>query len=414
MHLYQQVLLKMMQSLIEREKKFLANHYNPLPVMLCKGQGVYVWDTEGKQYLDCLAAYSAINQGHCHPRLVNALTAQAQQLTLASSAFHNDKLAAFVQRLCELTHQDKALPMNSGAEAVETAIKAARKWAYTVKGVAKDQAHIITCEGNFHGRTTTIVGFSSEPQCQENFGPFSPGFVNIPYGDAQALADTITPQTAAFLVEPIQGEGGVVIPPAGYLKQCADICQQHNVLLICDEIQCGLGRTGAFLTCDHDAVTPDGLLLGKSLSGGLLPVSMFLSKASLMAVFTPGDHGSTFGGNSLAAAVGLEAINTLIDERLSENAAQLGTYFLEQLQTINSPWIKEVRGKGLFIGIEIDPQKITSREICHRFIEQGILCKDTHDSVVRLTPPLIITKAQIDTVISITHHVFQSSGPNIS
>jgi len=401
----------MMQSIIEKEKRFLANHYNPLPVVLCKGQGVYVWDTEGKQYLDCLAAYSALNHGHCHPRLVNALTEQAKQLTLASSAFHNDKLTAFAQRLCELTHQDRALPMNSGAEAVETAIKAARKWAYTIKGVAKDQAKIITCEGNFHGRTTTIVGFSSNPQHQENFGPFSSGFVNIPYGDAQALADTITPNTAAFLVEPMQGEGGIVLPPAGYLKQCATICQQHNVLLICDEIQCGLGRTGTFLACNHEGVKPDGLLLGKSLSGGLLPISVFLSKESLMAVFTPGDHGSTFGGNPLAAAVGLEAVNTLIDERLSENAAQLGPYFLEQLQSIDSPWIKDVRGKGLFIGIEIDSQKITPREICCRFLEQGILCKDTHDSVVRFTPPLVITKAQIDTIVSAAHYVFQPPSP---
>lgn len=385
-----------MDSIIKLEEQYCAHNYHPLPVILTKANGVHVWDTEGKRYLDMMSAYSAMSHGHCHPRLVKALTAQAQRLTVVSRAFYSDKLAFFLQRACELTQMDKALPMNSGAEAVETALKAARKWAYQVKGVADDRAEVIVCNGNFHGRTIAIIGMSSEPSYQAGFGPFPRGFKLIPYGDATALEKAITPNTAAFLVEPIQGEGGIVMPPTGYLKDCADICRRHNVLLICDEIQTGLGRTGKLLASEHEDVKPDGLILGKALGGGLLPISMFLARQDVMDVFTPGTHGSTFGGNPLAAAIGLEALNTLIDEQFCERSAELGEYLLKQLQQLNSPLIKEVRGKGLFIGVEIKAGKVTARELCLELLKHGILSKDTHDTVIRLAPPLIITKSQID------------------
>ncbi len=388
-----------MTKFIELENQYGAHNYKPLPVVLTKGEGVYVWDVEGNRYLDMMSAYSAISHGHCHPRLVAALTAQAQRLAVPSRAFYSDKLGPFLQKLCQLTGQERALIMNSGAEAVETAIKAARKWAYTVKDVAADQAEIIACVGNFHGRTTTVVSMSSEAQYKSGFGPLTPGFKLVPYGDAAALEAAITPNTAAFIVEPIQGEAGIVIPSAGYLKKCEEICRKNNVLLIVDEIQTGLGRTGKLLACEHDGVKPDALIMGKALGGGLLPVSAFLAKKEVMDVFKPGDHGSTFGGSALASTIGLEALNVLLDEKLIERSAELGDYLLKQLKTIKSPFVSEVRGKGLFIGIAIDPRKAPARAICLKLLELGILSKETHETVVRLAPPLVITKEQIDDAV---------------
>jgi ornithine--oxo-acid transaminase len=390
------------------EEYYGAHNYLPVPVILKKGQGAYVWDEDGKRYLDMMSAYSAMSHGHCHPRLIKALTEQASQLAVVSRAFYTDKLGPFLRRACELTGQDKALPMNSGAEAVETAIKAARKWAYTVKAIQENQAEIIICEGNFHGRTTTIVSMSSEPQYRFGYGPYTPGFIRIPYGDVTALEKAITDNTAAFLVEPIQGEAGIRIPPDGYLKQCEEICRQHNVLLICDEVQTGLGRTGKLLACEHEGVKPDGLMLGKALGGGLLPVSLFLSKAEVMNVFTPGDHGSTFGGNPLAAAVGLAAFDVLIDEQLIQRSATLGQYMLQQLQTIQSPLIKEVRGRGLFMGIEIDKEYGSAHNLCLKLMKLGLLTKETHETVIRLAPPLVITQEQIDEAISLIRKVLES------
>lgn len=396
-----------MSQYIEKESRYGARNYEPLPVVLVRGQGVYVWDEHGKRYLDMMSAYSAVSHGHCHPRLVDALARQARRLAIVSRAFYTDRLGAFLQRACELTGQERALPMNSGAEAVETAIKAARKWAYTVKGVPPGRAEIIVCTGNFHGRTTTLISLSSEPQYRFGFDPLTPGFRLIDYGSTDALQGAITADTAAFLVEPVQGEAGIIVPPHGYLKACAALCRQHGVLLICDEIQTGLGRTGRLLACDHEGVKPDGLVLGKALGGGLLPVSLFLSSAEVMDVFTPGDHGSTFGGNPLAAAVGLEALNVLIEERLAERSAELGAYMLERLQEIQSPLIKEIRGKGLFIGLEIDPQKASAREVCMALLEKGLLSKDTHATVVRLAPPLVIDRAQIDEAVEMIREVLQ-------
>lgn len=395
-----------MNKTIELESRYGAHNYSPLPVVLVKGDGVYVWDEQGNKYLDCMSAYSAVSHGHRHPRVVKALVEQAGKLAIVSRAFYTDKLAPFLEKVCQLTGQDMALPMNTGAEAVETAIKAARKWAYQVKGVAKDKAEIIICENNFHGRTITIVGMSSEKQYKDGFGPFPAGFKLIPYGDAQALKAAITPHTAALLVEPIQGEGGIIVLPEGYLAECARICEQQNVLLICDEIQTGLGRTGKFLAADYDGVKPDGLVLGKALGGGLLPVSLFLSRRDVMNVFTPGDHGSTFGGNPLSAAVALEALNVIIEEKLTERAAELGEYLLQQLLAINSPLIKDVRGKGLLLGIEVN--KISARTICEQLMAAGLLSKETHETVVRIAPPLIISKQQIDDAVNIIRRVFQA------
>jgi ornithine--oxo-acid transaminase len=347
-----------------------------------------VWDDQGRRYVDMMSAYSAVSHGHAHPRIVAALTKQAQALSIVSRAFHTDRLAAFLQRACELTGQDSALPMNTGAEAVETAMKAARKWAYTVKGVPADAAEIIGCDGNFHGRTIAICGLSSEAQYREGFGPFPAGLLTIPYGDAAALEAAITPNTAAFLVEPVQGEGGIRIPPDGWLRRCADICRKHGVLLIADEIQTGLGRTGRLLACEHDGVKPDGLVLGKALGGGVLPVSMFLARRDVMDVFGPGDHGSTFGGNPLAAAVGLEALNVMVDEDLVAQSAEKGAWLLAELRRIRSPLIREVRGRGLFLGIDIEPGRGRAREVCERLMARGLLSKETHETVVRLAPPL--------------------------
>ena len=388
-----------LHTAIAQEQEFCARNYHPLPVVLTRGAGVHAWDAAGRQYLDMMSAYSALSFGHSHPRLVAALIDQAQRLALTSRAFHSDQLGPFLKRLCEVTRQDMALPMNTGAEAVETAIKAARKWAYEMKGVPEGMAEIISCEGNFHGRTTTIVGFSSEQGYREGFGPFAAGFKRIAYGDIGALTKAITPNTAAFLVEPVQGEAGIVVPPVGYLAAAAKLCRQNNVLFIADEVQTGLGRTGKLLACDHENVIPDGLILGKALGGGLLPVSAFLAKTEVMDVFEPGSHGSTFGGNPLAARVGLEALNLLVDEKLSERAAELGPWFENKLRAIGSPLIRAVRGKGLMIGVEIDPGYATAREVCERLLTHGILTKDTHDTVVRFAPPLIIEKAELDVAV---------------
>ncbi|HEV2213286.1 MAG TPA: ornithine--oxo-acid transaminase [Gammaproteobacteria bacterium] len=399
-----------MNKTIELENQYCAHNYHPLPVVLTRGEGVYVWDDAGNRYLDMMSAYSAVSHGHAHPKLVKTLTEQAAKLAVCSRAFHSEKLGAFLKRVCELTGMDMALPMNTGAEAVETALKAARKWAYKVKGVPADKAEIVVCSGNFHGRTIAIVAMSSEAQYKDGFGPFPGGMKLIPYGDADALEKAIGPHTAAFLVEPIQGEAGIVVPPAGYLKKCAEICRRHKVLLIADEIQTGLGRTGKLLACEHEGVKPDGLILGKALGGGLLPVSAFLASREVMGVFTPGDHGSTFGGNPLAAAVGLEALNVLVEEKLAERSAELGTYLLEKLAALKSPFIKSLRGKGLFVGIEIDPRKARARGVCERLMAEGLLSKETHETVVRLAPPLVVTREQLDWAVERIGHVLAEMG----
>jgi len=396
-----------MSSALDLEDRYCAHNYHPLPVVLSRGEGVYVWDEAGNKYLDMMSAYSAVSHGHANPRLVAALTQQAETLSIVSRAFYTDKLGQFLKLACELTGQDMALPMNTGAEAVETAIKAARRWGYEVKGIAADKAEIIVCSGNFHGRTTTIISFSDEADYRKNFGPLTPGFKIIEYGDAEALQTAITPDTAAFLVEPIQGEGGIVIPPKGYLRQCQEICGKHNVLLIADEIQTGLGRTGRMLACDHEDVRPDGLILGKALGGGILPVSMFLARKDVMDVFVPGTHGSTFGGNPLAAAVGTEALSILVEEQLPERSLELGEYLLGQLAKLDSALIGEIRGSGLFVGVEIDPSLGSAREVCERLITRGLLSKETHETVVRLAPPLIVTREQLDWAVGQIGEVLQ-------
>ena len=389
-----------MNKRIDLEARYCAHNYNPLPVVISRAEGVYVWDDSGKKYLDMMSAYSAVSHGHAHPRLVKVVQEQVARLNIVSRAFYTDKLGAFLERICELTGQDMALPMNTGAEAVETAIKAARKWAYTVKGVAKNQAEIITCSGNFHGRTIAIVAMSDEPQYQDGFGPFPHGFRVVDYGDIDALEEAINENTAAFLVEPIQGEAGIVVPPEGYLKAAEKLCRERNVLLIADEVQTGLGRTGKLLACEHEDVHPDGLILGKALGGGILPVSMFLARREVMNVFTPGDHGSTFGGNPLAAAVGLEALDILIDDDLPARSAAMGNYLVEQLRDIDSQLISDIRGRGLFVGIEIDPALSSARTICEALLERGLLSKETHETVVRLAPPLVISQSEIDWAVS--------------
>ena len=381
---------------MQLEAQYCAHNYHPLPVVLTRGEGVFVWDENGKKYLDMMSAYSAVSHGHANPRLVKLVQEQVARLNIVSRAFHTDRLGPFLARACEITGMDMALPMNTGAEAVETAIKAARKWAYTVKGVPGDKAEIIGCDGNFHGRTIAAVAMSDEPQYQYGFGPFPPGFLNVEYGSIDALAEAINENTAAFIIEPIQGEGGIIIPPEGYLRSVADLCREHNVLLIVDEIQTGLGRTGKLLACQHEDVRPDGLILGKALGGGILPVSMFLARRDVMEVFTPGDHGSTFGGNPLGAAVGLEALNILMEDQLAQNSARMGAYLLEELHKIDSPVVREVRGRGLFIGMEIDPEFATARAICEALMSRGLLSKETHETVVRLAPPLVIGKAELD------------------
>ena len=384
------------QRYIAHENAYCARNYSPLPVVLDHSDGVFVWDIEGNKYLDMMSAYSAVSHGHCHPRIVRKLMHQASKLAIVSRAYHNSCLTDFLQRACQLTRFDKALPMNTGVEAVETALKAARKWAYEVKGIEDNKAEIIVCENNFHGRTITVVGFSSEEKNRKHFGPFTSGFKQIPFNDPKALAFAITQNTAAFLVEPIQGEGGIVVPTKGYLENCATICRQNNVLLLADEIQTGLGRTGKLLASWHDHVEPDGIMLGKALGGGMLPVSMFLTNKNVMQCFHPGEHGSTFGGNPLSAAVGLEALNVLIDENLVERAAEMGKYMLDKLTQLSSPIIKSVRGIGLLIGLEIDTEYISAREFCKILLKKGVLSNETHGTVIRLTPPLVIKKEHID------------------
>jgi ornithine--oxo-acid transaminase len=388
-----------MSEHIDLEARYCAQNYHPLPVVLTRAEGAYVWDEDGKKYLDMMSAYSAVSHGHGHKRLVKIVQQQVERLSIVSRAFYTDKLGLFLEKACTLTGQDMALPMNTGAEAVETAIKAARKWAYTVKGVEKDKAEIIACTGNFHGRTTTIVAMSDEPQYKEGFGPYPAGFLLVEYGNIDALEAAINENTAAFLVEPIQGEGGIVVPPEGYLKAAAELCRKNNVLLIADEIQTGLGRTGKMLACEHEDVHPDGLILGKALGGGILPVSMFLARRDVMSVFTPGDHGSTFGGNPLAAAVGLEALNILIEDELPQKSAAMGDYLMGRLRAFDTPLIKNIRGRGLFIGIEVDPALCSAREICESLMQRGLLSKETHETVVRLAPPLIVGQEEIDWAI---------------
>jgi ornithine--oxo-acid transaminase len=385
-----------MGELSALESRYGAGNYEPLPVTLVRGAGVYVWDANGRRYLDMMGAYSAASFGHCHPRLVEAMTQQAQRLDTVSRAYFTDRLGPFLARACELTGMDVALPASGGAEAVETALKAARKWAYKVKGVPHDRAEIIAAEGNFHGRTIAIVGFSSVAQYRDGFGPFPPGFRLVPFGDPEALEAAITARTAAFLIEPIQGEGGINVPPPGYLAEAARICRAHDVLLICDEVQTGLGRTGRLLACQHDGVTPDGITLGKALGGGLIPVSLFLARREVMDVFEPGDHGSTFGGNPIAAAVGLAALELLIEERLVERVAALGPYLLSRLAKIKNPLIREVRGRGLFAGIELDAARVSAGLVVKRLLRGGILTKHTHRNTMRIAPPFVIEESEID------------------
>ena len=381
------------QDFIQLEEKYGAHNYHPLDVVIERAQGCWVYDVDGKKYLDCLAAYSAVNQGHCHPKILDAMLAQARKVTLTSRAFRNDQLPLLYKELHDLTGFEMALPMNSGAEAVETAIKAARKWGHKVKGIPDNQAEIIVCANNFHGRTVTIVSFSSDQQYRDGFGPFTPGFKIIPYGDAAALRAAITPNTCAFLVEPIQGEAGIMIPATGFLKEVAALCRQNRVLFIVDEIQSGLGRTGKLFAYMHEGVRPDAVIVGKALSGGYYPVSAVLASNEVLGVFNPGDHGSTFGGNPLACAVARAALRVLVEEKLSERSAELGAYFLAQLQTLRSPELKEVRGLGLWIGLELHGK---ARPYCEALKEEGILCKETHDHVIRIAPPLTITREEID------------------
>ena len=379
------------------EAQYSARNYHPLPVVLSRGQGVYLWDEDGKRYVDMMSAYSAVSFGHSHPKLIAALTLQAQQLAVTSRAFHTDQLGPFLKAVIDTTGLSgyKVLPMNTGAEAVETAIKAARKWGHKVKGIAEGQAEIIVCTGNFAGRTTTIVSFSTEEQYRDGFGPFTPGFRHVPFGDAAALEQAIAPNTAAFIVEPVQGEAGIIVPSVGYLAKCAEICKRHNVLLICDEVQTGLGRTGRVLASQHEGIKPDGVTLGKALGGGLLPVSAFIARADVMEVFRPGDHGSTFGGNPLACAVGRAALQLLIEERLPERAEALGKEMINELKSMTGPMIRDVRGMGLLVGVEINPDYATAREVCEKLLKYGVLSKDTHHTVVRFAPPLNITPAEM-------------------
>jgi len=394
-------------KLIRIEDQYGADNYHPLDIVIKKAEGVWVEDVEGNRFMDFLAAYSAVNQGHCHPRLLKALRRQAAKVTLTSRAFRNDQLPLFCQEVCELTGYEKVLPMNSGAEAVETAIKAARKWGENVKGIKKNKAEIIVCADNFHGRTTTIVGFSTEAQYQDGFGPFTPGCKVIPFGNAAALEKAINKNTAAFMVEPVQGEAGINIPPKGFLKKAAALCKKHNVLFIVDEIQSGLGRTGKMFAYQHEGVRPDGLIIGKALSGGFYPVSAFLSDAEVMNVFNPGDHGSTFGGNPLGMAVAREALKVLVEEKLVENSAKLGPWFMGELKAMKYKSIKKVRGQGLFIGLVLDRP---ARPYCEALMSEGMLCKETHENVIRFAPPLVVSKKELNMALRKINKVFKKLG----
>ena len=384
------------KDLIQLENEYGAMNYRPLDVVLTRGKGIWVWDVEGNRYLDFLSAYSAVNQGHCHPKIAAAMVAQAEKITLTSRAFRNDQLGLFYKELCELTNSHMVLPMNSGAEAVESCIKAVRKWGYREKGIPEGKAEIIACEGNFHGRTITIVGFSTESQYRDGYAPFTPGFKIIPFGDALALEEAITDHTVAFLVEPIQGEAGIIMPPAGYLKEVRRICTEHDIAMITDEIQTGLGRTGKMLAEEHEGVEADLTLIGKALSGGFYPVSAVLSNQEVLGVFQPGDHGSTFGGNPMACAIARVAVRVLVEEGMIENAAKMGHYLMGKLRRIESPHIKEIRGKGLLVGVELHEQAGGARRFCEALMAKGLLCKETHTHVIRFAPPLIITKEDID------------------
>ncbi len=385
-----------MSACIDREQKYGAKNYHPLPVVLVRGEGCWLWDEQGKKYLDMMSAYSAVSHGHCNPRLVKVLSEQAAKLAVTSRAFYGEKLGLLAEKLCQMTGLDQVLPMNTGAEAVETAVKCVRRWGYFVKKIPDNKAEIIVASGNFHGRTTTIISFSTEPDYRKGFGPFTPGFVHVPFGDAAAIEKAITPNTAGIIMEPIQGEAGIVVPPDGYLKKIREICTKHNILFILDEVQSGLGRTGKMFAFQHENVLPDGLILGKALGGGLLPVSAFVAKKSVMDVFNPGSHGSTFGGNTLAAAVAYEALKILEDEKLADKSAEMGKYMFDKLRGFNSPLIRAVRGRGLWVGVDFDPAKVSARKVCEVMKEKGVLSKETHETVVRFAPPLTITKAELD------------------
>jgi ornithine--oxo-acid transaminase len=385
-----------MKAHIDFEARFAAQNYHPLPLVLARGEGVWVWDVEGRRYLDMMSAYSAVSFGHSHPRLVKALTEQASRLAIVSRAFHTDRLGPFLERLCAVAGMEKALPMNTGAEAVETAIKAARRWGYRAKGIERDKARIIVAEGNFHGRTTTIISMSSNAEYQDGFWPLTPGFDLVPFGDAGAAEAAITPDTCAILIEPIQGEAGIIVPPEGYLRDLRRLCDKHDVLLILDEIQSGLGRTGRDFAFQHDGIVPDGITVGKALGGGLIPVSAFVAKAEIMDLLVPGSHGSTFGGNPLAAAVGYEALAVLADEGLSRRSAELGGYLSEKLRGLNAPALTQVRGKGLWLGLEIDPSIAEAHGITLELMAEGLLAKETHQTTLRIAPPLTIGTAELD------------------
>jgi ornithine--oxo-acid transaminase len=395
---------------MELERRYGAHNYEPLPVVLARGEGAHLWDTGGRRYVDMMSAYSTASHGHSHPRIIAALESQAGRLGVPSRAYYNDRLGPFLAELVRVTGLDAALPMNTGAEAVETAIKAARRWGYRVKKVLHDAAEIVVAHGNFHGRTTTIISFSSEPEYRDGFGPFTPGFVAVPFGDVAAMEKAITANTVAVLIEPIQGEAGIIVPPAGWLAGVRRLCDAHRVLLIADEVQSGLGRTGAWFACDHEGVRPDGLVLGKALGGGVLPVSAFVAKSEVMDVFTPGSHGSTFGGNPLAAAVALEALHVIAEEGLVEKSRVLGAHMLKRLRAIRSPALKAVRGRGLWAGAEIDPRFATAREACERLLAKGVLSKETHGTVVRLAPPLVIAPADLDWALDRFEEVVREIG----
>ena len=388
--------MKVADKAMELEARYCAHNYEPLPVTLARGDGAYLWDTSGRRYVDMMSAYSAASHGHAHPRILAALAGQARRLAVPSRAYYNDRLGPFVAELCRVSALAMALPMNTGAEAVETAIKAARRWGYRVKGIPRDRAEIIVADGNFHGRTTTIISFSSESDYRDGFGPFTPGFRSVPFGDLAAMERAMKPETAAVLIEPIQGEAGIVVPPPGWLAGVRRLCDAHHVLLILDEVQSGLGRTGAWFASEHEGVRPDGLVVGKALGGGVLPVSAFLGTREVMDVFTPGSHGSTFGGNPLAAAVGLEALRVIEDEDLVQSSRVLGAHMLERLRAIESPAVRAVRGRGLWAAVEIDPRFASARRVCERLIEKGVLSKETHHTVVRLAPPLVIAQDDLD------------------
>ena len=393
------------QDYIKIEDQYGAHNYQPLDVVLTRGQGIWLEDVEGKKYMDFLAAYSAVNQGHCHPRLVKVMQEQCARLTLTSRAFRNDQWPLLAKELCELTGYEMVLPMNSGAEAVETAIKAARKWGYLYKGIARDKAEIIVCTGNFHGRTTTIISFSTDEQYKDGFGPLTPGFVAIEYGSIDELKKAINPNTVAFLVEPIQGESGVIVPPEGWLKASSEICRKNKVLLIADEIQSGLGRTGKLFACEHENVRPDVVIIGKALSGGMYPVSAVVASQEILGVFKPGDHGSTYGGNPLGSAIAREALKIIIDEKLPQKSAESGAYLMQKLNEIESPYIEQIRGKGLWVGIVLKPSAGGARHFCVALQERGILAKETHENVIRLAPPLNITRSELDHAIAILQEV---------